>query len=77
VETDSLVRVLALLGERNAICAGLARLMHRPMTSGHLGEWIAARVFDIELEASAVAFGIDGRFRSARRRTGREHQSGT
>ena len=34
------------------------------MTSGHLGEWIAAQVFDIELEASAVAAGIDGRFRS-------------
>src|SRR5690242_4625709 len=38
--------------------------MHRPMTSGHLGEWIAAQVFDIELEESAVAAGIDGRFRS-------------
>jgi hypothetical protein len=34
------------------------------MTSGHLGEWIAAQVFDIELEASAVAAGIDGHFRS-------------
>jgi hypothetical protein len=34
------------------------------MTSGHLGEWIAAQVFDIALEASAVAVGIDGRFRS-------------
>ena len=34
------------------------------MTSGHLGEWIAAKVFDIELGASAVAAGIDGRFRS-------------
>jgi hypothetical protein len=34
------------------------------MTSGHLGEWIAAQVFDIELEGSAVAAAIDGRFRS-------------
>ncbi len=34
------------------------------MTSGHLGEWIAAEIFDIELEPSAVAAGIDGRFRS-------------
>jgi hypothetical protein len=34
------------------------------MASGHLGEWIAAQVFDIELEASAVATGIDGRFHS-------------
>jgi hypothetical protein len=34
------------------------------MTSGHLGEWLAAQVFDIELEASAVAAGIDGHFRT-------------
>ncbi len=59
-----LARVAALQRERNAIDAELARLIGRPMTSGHLGEWIAARVFDIELEASAVAAGIDGRFRS-------------
>jgi hypothetical protein len=64
VETDSLARAAALLRERNAIDAELAQLIQRPMTSGHLGEWIAAQVFDIELEASAVAAGIDGRFRS-------------
>jgi hypothetical protein len=64
VDTDSLARAAALLRERNEIDAELARLMHRPMTSGHLSEWIAAQVFDIELEASAVAAGIDGRFRS-------------
>jgi hypothetical protein len=31
---------------------------------GHLGEWIAAQIFDIELESSAAAAGIDGHFRS-------------
>ncbi len=61
--TGSIARAAALLRERNAIDVELARLIHRPMTSGHLGEWIAAQVFDIELEASAVAVGIDGRFR--------------
>jgi hypothetical protein len=64
VEADSLSRVAALLRERNAIDVELARFIHRPMTSGHLGEWIAAQVFGIELEASAVATGIDGRSRS-------------
>lgn len=64
VGTDSLARIAALLRERNAIDAELAGLMRRPMTSGHLGEWIAAQVFDIALEASAVTAGIDGRFRS-------------
>jgi hypothetical protein len=64
VDEGSLARAAALLHERNAIDAELARLIRRPMTSGHLGEWIAAQVFDIELEASAVAAGIDGCFRS-------------
>jgi hypothetical protein len=64
MDTKSLERAAALLRERNAIDAELAELMQRPMTSGHLGEWIAAQVFDIRLEASAVAAGIDGRFRS-------------
>ena len=64
VEMDSLAQAAILLRQRNAIDVKLARLIHRPMTSGHLGEWIAAQIFDIELEASAVAAGIDGRFRS-------------
>jgi hypothetical protein len=61
VTADSLARVAALLRERNAIDAELAGLIQRPMTSGYLGDWIAAQVFGIELEASAVAAGIDGR----------------
>jgi hypothetical protein len=64
VDEGSLARAASLLHERNAIDAELARLIQRPMASGHLGEWIASQVFDIELEASAVAAGIDGRFRS-------------
>lgn len=64
MEADSLTQVAALLRERNAIDVKLAQVISRPMTSGHLGEWIAAQVFDIELEASAAAAGIDGRFRS-------------
>jgi len=63
VDADSLGRAAALLRERNAIDDELARLTQRPMTSGHLGEWIAAQVFDMELEPSAVAAGIDRRFR--------------
>jgi hypothetical protein len=38
------------------------------MASGHLGEWVAARVFQIELEPSAAAPGIDGRFMTGRLR---------
>ena len=54
MDAGSLARTAALLRQRNAIDAELARLIQRPMTSGHLGEWIAAQVFGIELEASAV-----------------------
>jgi hypothetical protein len=62
VNADSLARAAALLHERNAFDAGMAELIDRPMTSGHPGEWIAAQIFNIELEASAAAAGIDGRW---------------
>jgi hypothetical protein len=61
---DRVEQVAALLQRRNAIDADLASIMNRPMTSGHLGEWLAARIFDIGLDASASAPAIDGRFRS-------------
>jgi hypothetical protein len=64
VDADSLARAAALLRERNAIDTELAKLTGRPMTSGHLGEWIAAQIFDIALEEAANAPAIDGRFRS-------------
>lgn len=64
MEADSLARAAALLRERDAIDAELARLIQRPMTSGRLGEWIAAQVLDIAVEGSAAAAGIDGRFRA-------------
>ncbi len=54
VDDDFLARAAALLRERNAIDVELARFIRRPVTSGHLGAWIAAQVFDIELEASAA-----------------------
>lgn len=63
--TDEPVRRIAeLLRDRNAIDEQIAAITRRPMTSGHLGEWIASRIFDIELESSAVAAAIDGHFRS-------------
>jgi hypothetical protein len=65
VNNDELISLVAsLVRERNAIDAKLAQIMHRPMASGHLGEWLASQIFDIELEKSAVTRGWDGRFRS-------------
>lgn len=61
---DDLPRIAQLVEERNRIDDQIAAVIKRPMTSGHLGEWIASQIFDIDLEALANATGIDGRFRS-------------
>jgi hypothetical protein len=53
-----------LIRERNDVAKRITELIGRPAQIGHVGEWIASKVFDIELEGSAVAKGIDGRFRS-------------
>lgn len=60
---DLLAEIARLLHERNRIDARIAEIIHRPMTSGHLGEWVASHVFGIELEQSASAKAFDGRFR--------------
>jgi hypothetical protein len=57
-----LAELAALLRERNALDARLGGLLQRPASTGHIGEWIAARVFDIELEDAANAAGYDGHF---------------
>jgi hypothetical protein len=61
---EELASLARLLRERNLIDEQIGNLLGRPMTSGHAGEWIAARIFDIELEGSASATAIDGRFRA-------------
>lgn len=61
---ESLAHIAALLRERNSIDASIAKVIDRPVTAGHLGEWIAAKIFDIELEESATNQGFDGHFRS-------------
>jgi hypothetical protein len=60
----SLAEVAALLRERNAVDARLAHIIGRPPEKGHLSEWIAAQIFDIDLETSASHKAIDGQFRS-------------
>jgi hypothetical protein len=57
-------QVSALLHERNALDQQLGSIIQRPMTSGHLGEWLAAQIFGIELAVSAVEKAIDGWFRT-------------
>lgn len=60
--SPDLVELARLLHRRNEVDARIAALIGRPALPGHLGEWIASKVFGIELEASAVAKAIDGHF---------------
>ena len=57
-------QVAELIRSRNAIDEQIGSIIGRPALTGHIGEWIAAQVFDIALEASASAKAIDGRFQS-------------
>lgn len=58
--------VARLLRVRNAIDHELAQLINRPVTTGHLGEWIAAKIFEIELHERASHKGSDGIFTTGR-----------
>jgi hypothetical protein len=44
VDDEPMRRIAQLLGERNAIDEEIAAITRRSMTSGHLGEWIAAQI---------------------------------
>jgi hypothetical protein len=49
---------------RNVVDEEIARTIGRPAHSGHIGEFVAAAIFDIELNADAAFKAHDGRFRS-------------
>ena len=57
-----LTRLAELLKEKHLIDEKIANLVGRPAQIGHVGEYIASAIFDIRLEASATAKGIDGHF---------------
>jgi hypothetical protein len=61
---EQVLRVAQLLRRRNAIDAQITEIIGRPMLTGHLGEWLAWKIFDVQLEDSAATAAIDGRFRS-------------
>ncbi len=62
---DSQLTSLAdLIRSRNSVERGIAEIVGRPMQLGHIGEFIASRIFDVRLEASASHKRIDGTFGS-------------
>ena len=55
-------RLACLVHERNEISEEIAGIIGRPALNGHIGEFIASKIFRIKLEASATSKGIDGFF---------------
>lgn len=63
-DRSPLALLASLLAARNRIDDEIFALIGRPALSGHIGEFIASHIFDIELERSATNAAFDGRFRS-------------
>jgi len=59
---DDLARLAELIKARNTVARDIAMLIGRPALIGHVGEYIASRVFGIALEESTARKGVDGRF---------------
>ncbi len=57
-----LEKLADLLLKRNKIDYEISQIIGRPCQRGHIGEYIAAKIFNIELEYSASSKGIDGVF---------------
>ena len=51
-----------LIQQRNALDEQIARLIGRPAQLGHIGEYIASKIFNITLTPTATTKGIDGHF---------------
>jgi hypothetical protein len=61
---EPLHQLALMLGEHQRITAQIAALIGRPAERGHIGEYIAAAIFDIALEDHANHRGSDGLFRA-------------
>jgi len=60
---NELEQLANLIKKWNLIEQDISTIIGRPAQIGHLGEFIASEVFDIDLEISASRKGIDGRFK--------------
>jgi len=64
VNTDKLIELAKLIQVRNDLETKVSSITGRPLIIGHIGEFIASELFDIELNSSANQKGYDGLFRS-------------
>ena len=59
---DRLRRLASLTRQRNRVDAEIAGLIGRPAHPGHIGDFVAAAIFDIRLLKDATHPGADGQF---------------
>ena len=59
---DNIMKLADLIKKRNIIEQNISTITNRPAMLGHTGEYIASRIFDIELKESASHKGTDGYF---------------
>src|SRR5690242_670590 len=64
LDDRALVALAGLLRVRHAIDDEVSKLIGQTPTAGHIGEVVAAAIFDIRLEISGVTAGYDGVLRS-------------
>jgi hypothetical protein len=62
LDMDDLRKLADLIRQRNDLEVAITRIIRRPAQIGHIGEYIAARVFGIALASSATEKGNEGRF---------------
>lgn len=72
--TGELEQLAELVRAKNEADLSIARLLGRPALSGNIGEFVAARVFGIDLMQSGSHAGYDGVLRAATRGADRQHQ---
>ena len=58
----SMEELAALIHQRNKLSDEVSKIIGRPALNGHVGEYIASKLFNIKLEESAASKGIDGHF---------------
>ena len=61
---ETLLELAELIAERNRVEHQIAQVIGRPGERGHVREFIASHVFDIELHEKAATKASDGYFRS-------------
>ena len=63
---DDLEQLAKIIKRKNTIDDEVSAIVERPALIGHVGEYIASKVFDIKLEESASHKAIDGIFRKGK-----------